>query len=228
MKKSLRINGVATTVMVDPGESLANVLRMKLGLAGTKVRCGRGQCGRCSVILDGEVVRSCMTVMEHVPEGASITTVEGVGSPANPHPVQLALVGHGEPQCGYCMPGIVVSAKALLDQSPNPSRDEVRAWLQKHGNACRCHGNKPIVEAVMDAAKVLRGEMPVEALGGSLGSAFLRLSAVLRPVAPVSRSTAGGSGLEDATNHTVPGAGRAVACPTLDIDTIEAERTTVA
>ena len=102
--------------------------------------------------------------MRRVPDEASVTTVEGIGSPADPHPIQLALVIHGAAQCGFCMPGFVVSIKALLDGNPDPTRTDVRKWFQVHRNACRCNGYKVIVDAVMDAAKVLRGEMPREAL----------------------------------------------------------------
>ena len=164
LKRSLKVNGVTTTLLVRPEDSLADVLRMQLGLTGTKIGCGQGQCGACSVILNGKLVRSCTTSMKRVPEDSSVTTVEGIGSPAEPHPIQLALVAKGAAQCGFCMPGFVVSIKALLDQNPGPSRTEVRKWFQAHRNACRCNGYKVIVDSVMDAAKVLRGEMPREAL----------------------------------------------------------------
>ncbi len=164
LKRNLYVNGIQTTVLVHPGDSLADVLRSQLGLTGTKIGCGQGQCGACSVILDGKLVRSCVTSMRRVPDEASVTTVEGIGSPIDPHPIQLALVAHGAAQCGFCMPGFVVSIKALLDQSPSPSRTDVRKWFQVHRNACRCNGYKVIVDAVMDAARMLRGEMTREAL----------------------------------------------------------------
>jgi len=164
LKKTLYINGVLTTVIVNQEDSLADVLRSQLRLTGTKVGCGQGQCGACSVILDGKLVRSCVTSMRRVPDEASVTTVEGIGSAADPHPIQLALVAHGAAQCGFCMPGFVVSIKALLDGNPDPTRIDVRKWFQVHRNACRCNGYKVIVDAVMDAGKVLRGEMPREAL----------------------------------------------------------------
>ncbi len=164
LKQILNVNGVPTTVIVDPEATLADVLRSQLGLTGTKVGCGQGQCGACSVILNGKLVRSCVTSMKRVPAEASVITVEGIGSPAGPHPIQLALVAHGAAQCGFCMPGFVVSIKALLDGNPDPTRTDVRKWFQVHRNACRCNGYKVIVDAVMDAAKVMRGEMPREAL----------------------------------------------------------------
>ena len=158
IKKQIVVNGIARKLVVDAEETLVNVLRKSLGLTGTKVGCGEGQCGACSVIMDGKVVRACATKMKRVDDGANITTVEGIGTPANPHPLQLAWMLHGAAQCGFCSPGFIVSAKGLLDVNPKPTRDEVRDWFQKHRNACRCTGYKPLVDAVMDAAKVLRGE----------------------------------------------------------------------
>ncbi len=158
IKKQIVVNGIARNLVVDAEETLVNVLRKSLGLTGTKVGCGEGQCGACSVIMDGKVVRACATKMKRVDDGANITTVEGIGTPANPHPLQLAWMLHGAAQCGFCSPGFIVSAKGLLDVNPKPTRDEVRDWFQKHRNACRCTGYKPLVDAVMDAAKVLRGE----------------------------------------------------------------------
>ena len=158
IKKQIVVNGIARKLVVDAEETLVNVLRKSLGLTGTKVGCGEGQCGACSVIMDGKVVRACATKMKRVDDGADITTIEGIGTPANPHPLQLAWMLHGAAQCGFCSPGFIVSAKGLLDVNPKPTRDEVRDWFQKHRNACRCTGYKPLVDAVMDAAKVLRGE----------------------------------------------------------------------
>ncbi len=164
LQRSLKVNGVPTTLIVRPEDSLADVLRGQLGLTGTKIGGGQGQCGACAVILNGKLVRSCTTSMKRVPDDSSITTVEGIGTPTEPHPIQLALVAHGAAQCGFCMPGFVVSIKALLDQNPSPSRTEIRKWFQIHRNACRCNGYKVIVDSVTDAAKILRGEMPREAL----------------------------------------------------------------
>ena len=158
IKKQIVVNGIARNLVVDAEETLANVLRKSLGLTGTKIGCGEGQCGACSVIIDGKVVRTCAMKMKRVEDGAQITTIEGIGTPANPHPLQLAWALHGAAQCGFCSPGFIVSAKGLLDTNPKPTRDEVRDWFQKHRNACRCTGYKPLVDAVMDAAKVLRGE----------------------------------------------------------------------
>ncbi len=158
-KKQFNINGAYRTVIAAPEASLADVLRRQLYLTGTKVSCNDGHCGACSVILNGKLTLACVTKMARVPDGAEIITVEGIGSPEKMHPIQLAFVAHGAAQCGFCTPGMVVSAKALLDRNPNPTREEARAWLTQHHNACRCTGYKPIVDGIMDAAKVLRGEM---------------------------------------------------------------------
>ncbi len=186
-KKVLKVNGVPKTVIVDPEASLADVLREQLGLTGTKVGCGTAHCGCCSVIMDGKLTKACVTKMSKVEDGAAVTTIEGIGSPDNLHPIQLALVAHGAPQCGFCMPGFVVSAKALLDQNAAPSRQDVRDWFQKYRNACRCNGYKPVVDAVMDAAKVLKGEMKKEALEFKMaegapiwGSKYPRPSAIAK------------------------------------------------
>jgi aldehyde oxidoreductase len=135
-----------------------------MGLTGTKVGCGQGQCGCCNVILDDKLVRSCVTKMGKVPEGASVITIEGVGNPDNLSPVQLAWIVHGGAQCGFCTPGFVVSTTALLKENPKPSREDIREWFQVHRNACRCTGYKQLVDAVQDAAKVMNGEMKAEDL----------------------------------------------------------------
>jgi len=163
-KKLLVINGVNKTVIADPKASLADVLRRQFYLTGTKVSCNDGHCGACSVILNGKLTLSCLTKMERVADHSDIITVEGIGAPEKMHPIQLAFVAHGAAQCGFCTPGMVVSAKALLDRNPSPTREEARAWLTQHHNACRCTGYKPIVDGIMDAAKVLRGEMKREEL----------------------------------------------------------------
>ena len=145
-KKVLTINGVPRMMVIDPEASLATVLREQLGLTGTKVGCGTGHCGSCSVILDGNLVRSCVTKMKRVADGAQVTTVEGIGTPDNLHPIQLAFVAHGAPQCGFCTPGFIVTAKALLDRNPNPTEDDIRQALA--GNFCRCTGYTQIIQAV--------------------------------------------------------------------------------
>ena len=187
INKLFQVNGLPRKVVVDPETSLAEVIRDQLKLTGTKVGCGQGQCGSCSVILDGRVVRSCVTKMKKVPEGAQVQTIEGVGTPDNLHPLQLAWTVHGGAQCGFCSPGFIVSAKALLDENPDPTRGAVRDWFQKHRNACRCTGYKPLVDAVMDAARVIRGEMTPQELAFKLpadgriwGSKYPRPTAVAK------------------------------------------------
>lgn len=163
-KKTLFINGVVQTVIVDPETSLANVIRKQQGLTGTKVGCGKGECGTCTVILNGKVVRSCITKMKRVDDESTIITIEGVGTQDNLHPLQLSWMVNGAAQCGFCTPGFIVSAKALLEENNKPTREEVRAWFQKNRNVCRCTGYKPIIDAVMDAAKLMRGEVTKEDL----------------------------------------------------------------
>lgn len=163
-KKILTINGLPRTLIVDPEVSLASVLREQLLLTGCKVGCNQGQCGTCSIIMDGKVVRSCVVKMKRVPDEARIITIEGLATPDNLHPLQVAWMAYGCAQCGFCSPGFILSAKVLLDINTAPSREEIRDWFQKNRNACRCTGYKPLVDAVMAAAKVIRGEMRKEDL----------------------------------------------------------------
>ncbi len=161
-KRFLNVNGVSRTIIVDPEVMLADVIRKQMHLTGTKVSCNDGHCGACSVLVDGKLTLACITPLKRVPDGAQIVTVEGIGQPGNLHPIQAAMAALGAAQCGFCTPGFVVSTKALLDKNPNPTREEVRAWLTQHHNACRCTGYKPIVDAIMEAAAVMRGEKPIE------------------------------------------------------------------
>ena len=161
-RKYLTINGVERIVMYDPEtDTLAETLR-RHGLLGVKVGCGKGQCGACNVILNGELIRSCVRKMEKVEEFSTIETIEGLGIATNLHPLQAAWMYRGGAQCGFCTPGFIVSAKALLDKNPSPTREDVRDWFQKNRNVCRCTGYKPLVDAVMDAAAVMRGEKTIE------------------------------------------------------------------
>ena len=162
VEKNLVVNGMNRRLLVNPEDSLADVLRKQLSLTSVKVGCGAGQCGACNVILNGKLVRTCITKMKRVEDGSSVTTLEGIGTPEHLHPLQQAWIYHGGAQCGFCTPGFIVSAKALLDVNPNPSREEVRDWFQDHRNACRCTGYKPLVDAVMDAAAVMRGDKSVD------------------------------------------------------------------
>ena len=183
--KHLVVNGIPTTLVVDPEDALAQVLRRQLGLTGVKIGCGTAMCGACSVIVNGQVIRSCVARMKKVEDNANITTIEGIGTPYSLHPLQLAWTVHGGAQCGFCSPGFIVSAKALLDENRQPSREDIRNWFQKHRNACRCTGYQPLVDAVMDAARVLRGEISMQDLaykmppdGRIFGTRYPRPSAV--------------------------------------------------
>ncbi|NLM52769.1 MAG: molybdopterin-dependent oxidoreductase [Firmicutes bacterium] len=185
-RKVLTINGVERAVLYNPEkDSLAVVLR-RLGLTGTKIGCGTGVCGACSVILNGKVIRSCTRKMKSVPEHSTVLTIEGIGTPQNLHPLQQAWITYGGAQCGFCSPGFIVSAYGLLSENLNPTREEVRAWFEKHRNVCRCTGYKPLVDAVMAAAKVMRGEATMEDItydfsqekGGIYGSRYPRPTAL--------------------------------------------------
>lgn len=164
LRKTLFVNGLERKVVTEADALLSDVIRKNLHLTGTKVGCGKGQCGACNVIMDGKLIRSCITKMNRVPDNAAITTVEGIGTPTDLHAIQMAWMVHGGAQCGFCTPGFVVSSKALLDENPDPTREEVREWFQKHRNACRCTGYKQLVDAVLDAAKVLKGEITIKDL----------------------------------------------------------------
>ncbi|MFR0873224.1 MAG: (2Fe-2S)-binding protein [Bilophila wadsworthia] len=152
----LNINGVDREILCEPEkDSLADVVR-RLGLTGTKVGCGTGHCGACSLLLDGEVTRSCVKKMKQVKAYAKVETIEGIGSAERLHPLQRAFMTYASVQCGFCSPGFIMSAKGLLMRNPDPTREEVREWFTRHGNVCRCTGYKPIVDAVMEAAAVMR------------------------------------------------------------------------
>lgn len=170
---SLVINGRPTELEVDPNRTLVRLLREDLGLTGTKEGCGRGYCGACSVIVNGKIRPSCILPVTDL-EGKQVTSIEGIGTWEKPHPIQLALVEAGAVQCGFCTPGMVVSAKALLDVNPDPSRQEVIRWLSR--NLCRCTGYAKIVEGVLNAASILRGDPRPEreTPAGSLGTSVIR------------------------------------------------------
>ncbi|HHU52471.1 MAG TPA: molybdopterin-dependent oxidoreductase [Clostridiaceae bacterium] len=168
-RRVLVINGVERSFLCDSEDSLAEAIR-NLGLTGTKIGCGAGQCGACNVILDGKLIRSCVRKMSKVKDHSSVITIEGLGTANNLHPLQLSWMVNGGVQCGFCSPGFIVSAKALLDENPKPTRSDVRDWFQKNRNACRCTGYKQLVDAVMDAAAVMRGEKTMEDLMRKAGS----------------------------------------------------------
>ncbi len=151
---STMINGEPVEYLCEPQQTLLEVLRDELGLTGTKEGCGTGDCGACSVMLDGRLVCSCLVFAQEL-EGRELTTIEGVASPDRLHPVQQKLLEHAGLQCGICTPGVVVAAKALLDANPAPTEEETRYWLA--GNLCRCTGYDKIIRAVLDAAEDIRG-----------------------------------------------------------------------
>ena len=146
----LRVNGAERTVEADPASSLLGSLRGPLGLTGTHFGCGANQCGACNVLLEGQAVAACDTPL-WAAAGKDIVTVEGLGTPQRPHPLQTAFLAEQAGQCGYCLPGILISAAALLARNPDPSADQVRAALDR--NLCRCGAHNRIVRAVLRAAK---------------------------------------------------------------------------
>lgn len=156
MKKviELSVNGVLHEILVKPQELLLDVLRDHLGLTGAKEGCGLGSCGACTVLLDGLPVLSCLTLVEAA-VGKEITTIEGLAKEGELHPIQESFVQHGAIQCGYCSPGMIMTSKALLDQVPNPTRDEIRLAIA--GNLCRCTGYQKIVDAIEAVASEATG-----------------------------------------------------------------------
>jgi carbon-monoxide dehydrogenase small subunit len=146
---TMKLNGEEVAVPVKPSALLVEVLRDQLELTGTKVACGEGECGACTVLLDGVPVNSCL-VPALKAQGREVMTVEGLAPLGELHPLQKAFVEHGAVQCGYCTPGMLMSAKAFLDHNPNPTEDEIRRAIS--GNLCRCTGYAKIVEAILDAS----------------------------------------------------------------------------
>jgi carbon-monoxide dehydrogenase small subunit len=150
---SFTVNGDPVEVLVSPQQTLLDVLRDELELTGTKEGCGTGDCGACSVTVDGRLVCSCLMLGVEA-AGRSVGTIEGMASADSLHPLQQKFLEHAALQCGICTPGILVAAKALLDRNPDPTETEVRYWLA--GNLCRCTGYDKIVRAVLDAAADMR------------------------------------------------------------------------
>jgi aerobic-type carbon monoxide dehydrogenase small subunit (CoxS/CutS family) len=147
---TMTVNGQKTTVEIEADELLVDVLRDRLGLTGTKIGCNEGECGACTVIMDGKAVLSCLIPALRA-QGRAILTIEGLGTGETLHPLQKAFVDHGAVQCGYCTPGFILSAKALLDANPHPTRDEIKEAIA--GNLCRCTGYVKIIEAIEAVAK---------------------------------------------------------------------------
>lgn len=152
---SATINGEPAEFLCEPRQSLLECLRDLLGLTGAKEGCNDGNCGACSVLFDGRLVNSCLVLGVEV-DGRQVTTVEGLADWRGLHPIQQAFLDHDAMQCGYCIPGILMAAKALLDREPDPSEERIRTWLA--GNLCRCTGYDTIVRAVQDAASRLSEE----------------------------------------------------------------------
>jgi len=142
---SLNVNGNDYEVAINPWQTLLDVLRDELGLIGTKRGCGIGTCGSCTIIMDGKAILSCLTLAIEC-EGHTITTIEGISTAESLHPVQQSFIDNGAVQCGYCTPGIVMTAKALLDENPRPDDEEIKDALS--GTFCRCTGHIKIMEAV--------------------------------------------------------------------------------
>jgi len=152
---SANVNGDPVEFLAEPGTTLLDALRDELGLTGSKEGCGSGDCGACSVTLDGRLVCSCLVLAVEA-QGRRITTIEGMADGGTLHPLQQKFLEHAALQCGFCTPGILVAAKALLDVNPDPTEVEARYWLA--GNLCRCTGYDKVIRAVMDAAADLRQE----------------------------------------------------------------------
>jgi aerobic carbon-monoxide dehydrogenase small subunit len=150
---NLKVNGENYPVEAEEHRTLLEVLRNDLGLTGTKEGCGQGECGSCTVLMDGKAVNSCL-VLAASAEGKEILTIEGLADPQGLHPLQRAFIDHGAIQCGFCSPGMILTAKALLDEQPHPTEEEVRTAIA--GNLCRCTGYAKIVEAILSVAEERR------------------------------------------------------------------------
>ena len=151
---SATVNGDRVEFLCETGQTLLEALRDELQLSGTKEGCGTGDCGACSVIVDGRLICSCLMLAVEA-EGKSVQTIEGMATGDTLHPLQRKFIEHAALQCGICTPGFLIAARSLLARNPDPTEDEVRYWLA--GNLCRCTGYQKIVEAVLDAAREMRG-----------------------------------------------------------------------
>jgi len=154
VKISLRLNGEETTLDVPSDRRAIDLLREDLGLTGTKEGCGSGECGACTILVDGEGRLSCLMSAAQL-EGKNVTTIEGLALEGRLHPLQEAFIKHGAVQCGFCTPGMILSALDLLRRNRNPSRQEIREGIS--GNLCRCTGYQKIVDAVEEASEAMRG-----------------------------------------------------------------------
>lgn len=147
------VNGRIYEILIEPRMTLLEVLRDKLDLTGTKLSCGVGSCGACTVLVDGKAVNSCLTLAITV-KGKNIITIEGLAKGPDLHPIQKAFIDHGAIQCGFCTPGMIMSAKALLDKNLKPAKEEIKKALE--GNLCRCTGYVKVIDAVLAAADMMR------------------------------------------------------------------------
>jgi carbon-monoxide dehydrogenase small subunit len=150
---NLKVNGKIYAIQVDSKDMLVDVIRDKVGLTGTKEGCGTGECGACTVLINSEPVNSCLYLAIRA-EGKEILTIEGLGNPASLHPLQQAFVENGAVQCGFCAPGMLLSAHALLVKNPNPSEQEIRKGIS--GNICRCSGYVKVIKSIQQAAARLQ------------------------------------------------------------------------
>lgn len=154
MSVELTVNGHVYGLEIEPHRTLLDVLRNDLGLTGTKENCREGECGVCTVLVDGQAVNSCIYLAMRA-AGKQVTTIEGLASPGGLHPMQRAFIQYGAVQCGYCIPGMILSAVALVNENPHPTTEEIVEGLV--GNLCRCTGYAKIIEAVHAAAREMRG-----------------------------------------------------------------------
>ncbi len=152
---TLTVNGKTVPLSIPPWRTLLEVIREDLALTGSKNGCGIGECGACTVIMDGKTVNACLVLAAEA-DGKSITTIEGLADGEELHPIQQAFVDHGGLQCGFCTPGMIISAKALLEEKPNPNDDEIKRGIA--GNLCRCTGYAKIIESIKAAAENMGGE----------------------------------------------------------------------
>ena len=151
----LNVNGEWKKAEVFPDETLLHVLREKLGHTEVREGCGKGDCGACAVVLNGDPVNACLTLAFQV-HRQKVVTLKGIGNPEKPHPLQDSFIKHGAIQCGFCTSGMIVSAKAFLEKNPRPTREEIRKAIS--GNLCRCTGYKKIIDAIEEAAKKMRDQ----------------------------------------------------------------------
>ncbi len=151
----IKVNGVMHGIDVQPWDTLLDVIRDKLGLTGTKEGCGLGECGACTVIMNGKTVNSCLVLAVEA-DGKQITTIEGLAEGNKLHPIQQAFIDLGGLQCGFCTPGMIISAKAMLDENPNPTEEEIRRGIS--GNFCRCTGYTKIIQSIQAAVPKKEGK----------------------------------------------------------------------